>query len=147
MEDNASLLHRVFKARYYPKSDFLEVSRGNNSSFTWRNIWGAKSLLKEGLKWCVGNGLKIRVWEDDWIHSDDLVAARCTGVEFNPDLWVCELICEDQRAWNGDLVKRLSHEKSATQVLSIPLSLQDVEDDLLWWPEKKGCLLLNLRIG
>ena len=87
--------------------------------------------MKEGLKWRMGNRLKIRVWEDDWIHGDALVVASCTGVEFNPDLQVQELICEDQRGWNADLVKRLFHEKSATQVLSIPLSLQHVKDDLL----------------
>lgn len=62
--ENSSLLHRVLQTRYFKNSGFLEARRGFDPSYSWRSIWGAKSLLLEGLKWRVGNGESIKVWED-----------------------------------------------------------------------------------
>lgn len=65
--DDTSLLAWVLKARYFPKSGFLEANRGVNPSFTWWSVWGAKSLLMEGRKWRVGMGNNISVWSDCWL--------------------------------------------------------------------------------
>lgn len=67
--DTSSLLARVLKAKYYPKFDFIGAFRGGNPSFTWRSIWGAKSLLREGRMWGVGNGSEISAWKDSWISG------------------------------------------------------------------------------
>ncbi|KAA3481823.1 reverse transcriptase-like protein [Gossypium australe] len=40
---------------------------GNNSSFTWKSIWAARRVLKEGLCWKVGNGSEIFVFNDAWV--------------------------------------------------------------------------------
>uniref|UniRef100_A0A803MRA4 Reverse transcriptase domain-containing protein n=1 Tax=Chenopodium quinoa TaxID=63459 RepID=A0A803MRA4_CHEQI len=60
----------ILKERYYKKSDFMEAARGHDPSYSWRSIWGSKSLLLDGLKWRVGNGSSIKVWEDAWIDGD-----------------------------------------------------------------------------
>ena len=57
-----SLLYRLFKARYFPNSEFLQASIGNNPSYAWRSIMAAQYLVQQGTRWSVGNGNSIRVW-------------------------------------------------------------------------------------
>ena len=51
-----NLLHKLLKARYFKNSGVLEALRGYDLSFLWRSMWGAKSLLLEGMSWRVGDG-------------------------------------------------------------------------------------------
>ena len=62
-----SLVYKVLKAKYFPSSDFVHASLGNNPSYTWRSIMAAQELVKNGLRWRVGNGENIRVWSDEWL--------------------------------------------------------------------------------
>ncbi|KAA3469163.1 reverse transcriptase [Gossypium australe] len=52
------MLDRVLKAKYYSNLDFINVRLGNLPSLTWKSIWAAKGLLKSGLCWRVGEGIK-----------------------------------------------------------------------------------------
>lgn len=38
-----------------------------NPSFTPRGIWVARSLINTGLRWRIGDGEKVCIWEDRWI--------------------------------------------------------------------------------
>ena len=86
LKEEDSLLHKVFKAKYFPKCSFLEAYRGANASYTWRSLWGAKSLLREGLQWRIGDGRKMMVWDDKWLQTQGVITRPFSGVEFNPDL-------------------------------------------------------------
>jgi hypothetical protein len=46
-----SLFFRVFKARYFPWSTFLEAQLGSNPSFLWRSILSGKEVIKKGIRW------------------------------------------------------------------------------------------------
>ena len=41
-----SLVARIFKARYYPNTSFLEAKAGANPSFVWKSILASQSLVK-----------------------------------------------------------------------------------------------------
>lgn len=60
-QGDSSILYKLLQARYFKDRVFLDARRGYNPSFTWRSVWGSKSLLLEGLTWCVGTGMSIRV--------------------------------------------------------------------------------------
>ncbi|KAL8124785.1 hypothetical protein AgCh_012442 [Apium graveolens] len=49
-----SLVGKVYKAKYFENTDFLNSSLGHNPSFIWRYIHEAKKLLLEGLRWRIG---------------------------------------------------------------------------------------------
>ena len=59
-----SLVYRVLKAKYFPTSDFVHASIGHNPSYTWRSLISAQSLVIEGMRWRVGNGANIKIWQD-----------------------------------------------------------------------------------
>ena len=59
--DHNSLVHRVLKVKYFPRCDFIHATLKNNSSYTWRSIMVAQSLVKEGMRWRVGNGMNIKI--------------------------------------------------------------------------------------
>ncbi|XP_031121145.1 uncharacterized protein LOC116024392 [Ipomoea triloba] len=64
-----SLVARVFKARYYPRSQFMDAKLGYNPSFIWRSVWQTRAVLERGGCWRVGDGGTIRVWGDAWIPN------------------------------------------------------------------------------
>jgi hypothetical protein len=43
-----SLVAKIFKARYFPRSSFLETKIGYNTIFSWRNIWNSRQVLLHG---------------------------------------------------------------------------------------------------
>lgn len=62
-----SLVGQIFKAKYYLNLGFLSAQLGLNSSFAWRIIWSARRLLEKGLRWKVGSGRRISLWDEYWL--------------------------------------------------------------------------------
>lgn len=62
-----SLVGRVFKVKYYPHSSFLEANLGRNPSYVWRSILEARTLLKRGARWRIGDGRSITVTDQPWL--------------------------------------------------------------------------------
>lgn len=62
-----SLLHKMLKARYFPRSFFLDAKVGFQPSYAWRSLLKGRDVLNEGTGWFVGNGTKIKVFKDRWI--------------------------------------------------------------------------------
>ena len=60
-----SLVFQVFKAKYFRECDFV----GNNPSYIQRSLMATQRVLKQGIRWQVGNGSNIRVWGDKWLPS------------------------------------------------------------------------------
>lgn len=48
MQDEGTLLFQCLKARYFPRCHFLEACDSPTSSYTWKIIMAAKSILKRG---------------------------------------------------------------------------------------------------
>ncbi|KAL0011249.1 hypothetical protein SO802_006357 [Lithocarpus litseifolius] len=67
VKGNDSLLYQCFKARYFPRSNFLEAKESPNCSYVWRSLMAAMPILQSGHCWRVGNGESIHVLKDKWI--------------------------------------------------------------------------------
>ena len=39
------------------------------ASAAWRGIIAGRVILEKGLRWSVGNGSQIHIWEDRWIPT------------------------------------------------------------------------------
>ncbi|PRQ21155.1 putative RNA-directed DNA polymerase [Rosa chinensis] len=129
-----SLVSRLFKARYFPHSSFLNATTPTHSSSCWRGIFVAKSVLQAGLRWQVGNGTSIRIWDDPWIPRPNLFRSIRYGP--SPLVLVSDLMVDGH--WNKELIFENFHADEALLICSIPLSRSIVPDRLIWHFDMKG---------
>ncbi|GAA0151857.1 hypothetical protein LIER_10484 [Lithospermum erythrorhizon] len=57
----SSELAQMFRAKYYPHSNFWNAFLGQSPSLTWKSLLTARDLLIKGKKWTVCNGKSIKV--------------------------------------------------------------------------------------
>ncbi|XP_023879247.1 uncharacterized mitochondrial protein AtMg00310-like [Quercus suber] len=69
IQETNSLLYRCFKARYFPRTSFLEAVESPNNSYVWKSMLAAPLILKSSHCWRVGNGCSIQVQGDKWIPN------------------------------------------------------------------------------
>ena len=56
-----SLMAQVFKAKYFPYGDILNLKLGSNPSYAWRSIHNSLEVIRRGTRWRVGNGRRIHI--------------------------------------------------------------------------------------
>ena len=61
MQNQNSLVHQVFKAKYFANDTFLDAQLSKRPSFAWRSIMAAKDVILEGTRWNIDNGAKVRI--------------------------------------------------------------------------------------
>ena len=133
-----SLLYRLFKARYFPNSEFLQASIGNNPSYAWRSIIAAQYLVQQGTRWSVGNGKSIHVWGDKWLPTSSTYKVVSPRQFLHANTRVSELISQDSGAWKHQVLDVIFLPHEAELIKSIPLSVQLPEDKLIWAGNNNG---------
>jgi ribonuclease HI len=140
-----SLVAKIFKAKYYPNSSFLSAKHTHNSSFSWQSIQKASWVLKKGCKWIIGDGKSIDIWRDRWIHPQ-FGSTMWTKQPANTILHrVCDLINNQNRCWNAQLIKHNFYPTEADQICSIPITNTDHDDIISWQGTKDG--VYSVRSG
>ena len=97
MQDKDSLMERVFKRRYYPRTTFLEATVGYQPSYAWRSIISAKEVVEKGARWRIGNGTKVKIWKDSWLPRKSDFKVRSLVQGFEDSALVSELIDLDTK--------------------------------------------------
>ncbi|XP_004305156.1 PREDICTED: putative ribonuclease H protein At1g65750-like [Fragaria vesca subsp. vesca] len=128
-----SLVARLFRARYFPSSSFWSATATDGSA-CWKGIAEARSVLARGMRWQVGDGTRVCIWEDPWLPRP---------FSFKPlyrvnthIVLVSELISDF--VWNRNLVNILFDASDAELILSIPISSRGRADRLVWHHDAKG---------
>ncbi|XP_042944567.1 uncharacterized protein LOC122278446 [Carya illinoinensis] len=147
LKQEDSSVHKLLKAKYFPKSSLFKAQKGNNPSFTWRGIWEARTLLMKGCQWRIGNGATTRIWHYTWIPSHQSLIMEENGTA-GRDLStrVTSLIDVDIGWWNVSRFRALFNPNIASDVLKILLSPVEHEDMLMWRHEKKDIILIMLNV-
>ena len=60
-QNPSSLIHRVFKAKYFMGIPFKEAQLGNRPSYAWRSIMVAKDIIVKNSTWTIGNGKRVHI--------------------------------------------------------------------------------------
>lgn len=108
LHETSSLLHKIYKAKYFPHVNFLEAGLGEHPSYAWRGIWEAKGLLKQGSIWMVGNGKTINIWSDHWIPSFRPSSYSSREAKHSlKDAMVSYLIDQDTNRWEVEKINNL----------------------------------------
>lgn len=108
-------------------------------------MWGEKSILLDGLKWRVGNGTTIKVWEDSWLPREGAHIVPTPLQGYDPEIRVSDLIDAEGRSWDVDKVTANFVEEEQKVILDIPLSNVWQCDYVYWWPASNG--LYSVRSG
>ena len=100
-----SLAARIYKAKYFPNSSFLEANLGSNPSYTWRSILAGKGLISDGLFRIIGTCAETKIWGCPWLldSSDHYIET-----DIIPELVgsnVTSLMNVHSREWDEDLIR------------------------------------------
>jgi len=133
-----SLFAKVFKGRYFRKSNALDNIKSYSPSYGWRNMISTRSLLSKGLLKIVGYGASISVWEDPWIPAQFPRLAKSNGSIFDQSLKVSSLLDSRSKFWNVDLLKKLFDPKDVPLLCALPVGTPTKEDTLGWHFTKSG---------
>ncbi|GAU10344.1 hypothetical protein TSUD_420480, partial [Trifolium subterraneum] len=134
-----SLVAKLIKARYFPRSSLFEAPLGYNPSFAWRNIWQARQILSLGCRWRIESGVNIRVMHDPWLRGTAnrwVPSPQPAGVY---QLSVRDLLHENYKAWNIVKVRNLFSKDVAEKILETPLVSSVREDKVVWEEERNEC--------
>jgi hypothetical protein len=133
-----SLVAKVLKAKYFPKSNFLEATLGNKQSYTWRSILQARWILKRGCYWNIGNGEHVHIWRDNWIPTQNGFKIWSKQKEDCQHKLVKDLIDPNTHNWNHFTIDHLFLPFEAREIYKIPLVDTTNRDELAWANSKDG---------
>lgn len=128
------MVNNLFKAWYYPDSDFLNAAIGNNPSYIWRSICEAKSLLKSGIRWKIRTWERININNQRWLDDEDdpYITSESPIFENNT---VASLMCSNSRDWEDEIIRDLFNERDQQCILRAFVSNRRAEDKIYWGKE------------
>ena len=133
-----SLFYRVFKAKYFPHSNFVDAVTRSHPSYVWQSILAAQGIVRKGLRWRVGNGERIHIWQDSWLPSPTTYKVSFLVNLLPSDAKVSLLINVERGEWEAGLVQQIFLAHDAKTILSIPLSNRLPPDKVIWAANKNG---------
>lgn len=114
LKNKESLLTRIFRSRYFSKSDLLSAGLGSLPSYAWRSIHEAQKLIKKRARMVIESGEDTKVRQDQWLMQKParkVLVMRCNRdptLDFvNEDTRVIELLMNQFRDWNSHLLERI----------------------------------------
>ncbi|XP_073318173.1 uncharacterized protein [Primulina huaijiensis] len=108
LSDPNATICRIYKAKYYPRGDFLNANIGHNPSFAWRSILASQVVLKRGYRWRIGDGSHINILKDPWLRDSS-------------NFYVEKAMIPELHDWTvQDLMVR-AHENGITKSLNLSL--------------------------
>jgi hypothetical protein len=122
---------KIMRAKYYPDGDFLKAKMGGRPSFAWRSIHSSCDLLKEGLIWRIRNRSSMKIWKDQWLPNLNTYCVCSPITVLNEEAKVKELIDEDLKGWNVQLLQRIFSNEEAQLCQTLPLSSTNQPDVLI----------------
>ena len=68
------LMSKVLKVRYFPKRGILNAESRHQASWLWKSWLSAKPVLLKGVRYQVGDGKSIRIWESSRLGHSEFLA-------------------------------------------------------------------------
>ena len=98
----------------------------------------AQHIVREGIKWRVGNGNNIRIWGEKLLPSTPTHKVASPRSFLHPDTLVGELIDHENVRWKTEVLAALLLLYEVDIIQSIPLSSRFLEDKLVWAETSNG---------
>ena len=59
LQDESSLLYKVFKPRFFPNCTIMEAADSSDGSYGWKSILYGRDVIKRGACWRIDNGQRV----------------------------------------------------------------------------------------
>ncbi|KAJ7957100.1 Ribonuclease H [Quillaja saponaria] len=137
LKEPDSLWVKVMIAKYVQGGDVLRAAIKPGISRTWRNILSTLEMVKEGIRWMIGDGKLVNFWLDRWVSMKPVIEElNVDSHGANLDMMVAEVM-DDNGAWNREIIDLLVSPAIGKQILGYPLSRS--HDLITWGYTKNGC--------
>ena len=100
----------------------------------------AQHIVRQGMRWRVGNGNKIQIWSNKWLPTPTTFKVISPQNTLGDQAMVSDLIDRSLGVWKAELVHRIFLPNEADTILSLPLSFSLPEDSLIWNSTANGML-------
>ncbi|CAN1130761.1 Putative ribonuclease H protein At1g65750 [Linum perenne] len=138
LSDPDALVTKVFKAKYFPKGDFLTAKESKNPSLIWRSIWSTQIVINRGSRWKIGDGRGINVWSQPWLRDEDNFKVTTDSSMELRELVVSDLMIPELLEWDEELILDIFNGRDASLILSLPLPNHRRRGRRVWHLSKDG---------
>ncbi|KAL9813407.1 putative ribonuclease H domain, reverse transcriptase zinc-binding domain-containing protein [Arabidopsis thaliana] len=140
-----SLMARVYKSRYFRKTNPLNAPLGSRPSFAWKSIHAAQELLRQGTRAIIDNGASTEIWRHQWIESKPAKAVNVVkrvlpshARSVSSLQYVRDLLDESGREWRRDLLSALFPEDITKQIIQLRPGGRHTLDRVAWDYSRDG---------
>ena len=109
----------------------------------WRSLLVAREVLEKGSRWIIGDGKKVKTWEDRWLltpHTFKVLSPRSQVQVLDR---VKKLIDKEKGSCDADLVNSNFVAHEAKVILSIPVSTTLPKDSQVWARTRNGSFIVR----
>ncbi|XP_031101746.1 uncharacterized protein LOC116005640 [Ipomoea triloba] len=133
-----SLVARIYKARYYPRTSFIDATIGSCPSYCWRSIMAAHDLICGGVRRRIGDGKDTLIWGHPWLPDGlNPIVQTPMPEQLNGSL-VSGLIDANTGMWDIPILNDIFTSQDVLRISRIPIS-PGYEDSWYWHGDPKGC--------
>lgn len=148
MTQPSTLMHQLFRAKYFPNSNFMESMLGPPPSYTWHGILDARLILKEGCWWRVRMGDGINLWSDYWLPKTRKLSMY---KPFKSGLLtfkhVSDIINQTSHGWDMAIINQLFPPQIGANILKLALPIIPTRDAIIWEGEKRDAYMVKSGYG
>ncbi|XP_026384551.1 uncharacterized protein LOC113280112 [Papaver somniferum] len=130
-QDKDSLWYKLMNAKYLLGRNVLNMNTKakDGDSWIWKGVLEGIQNIQHHCTWRIGNGNKIKIWEDLWIpNSTDKLTKPAN---FPTDIQLLAHLMTYQKEWNFQLIQQIFSPGTA-QVIS-DLFIHSKEEDSMHW--------------
>ncbi|XP_031108426.1 uncharacterized protein LOC116012895 [Ipomoea triloba] len=132
-----SLVTRIYKARYFPKTSFIDAKLGSCPSYCWRSIMGAHELICSGVRKRIGDGRSTLIWGHPWLPDGPNPMIQTNMPHELDGSLVSGLVDPDTGTWDHSILCDIFSPTDVERILKVPVSL-DYEDSWFWVGDPGG---------
>ncbi|KAL5548684.1 hypothetical protein UlMin_003915 [Ulmus minor] len=110
--------------------------KSEGASYVWKSILWGRNLVAKGIRWRVGNGRSISVYNSRWIPTPHSFMV-CSPRTLPHDSLVTDLLDNDGR-WKIQLIRDSFLDFEAEKIIQLPRSSLNLADSYCWHFDNKG---------
>ncbi|XP_075659063.1 uncharacterized protein LOC142628921 [Castanea sativa] len=109
LHNEGTLFYRIFKARFFPNSSFMEAKELATGSYAWKSILKGREVIQLGARFRVGNGKSVKIWQHHWLPIKHPPLISSPIIESMENATVDCLMDNNTSKWDAEAEAELAH--------------------------------------